>query len=254
MDIAFNESWMLSTVLLWVRVGTLFYMSPWARALKAPAIFTVLLTFVLSGFLTITTGARAAFPLDQPSVLVLAILAEVLTGALLGLAVQCVFAAFSMAGGLLDVQMGFGMGAVFNPVTQSHSPVLGSVLALFGVAFFFAVDGHHAVMRGLAFSVTQVSPGTPWFLVSPEVILRPVGAMFTTVLLLVAPVFMVLLLMEMALAVASRALPQMNVFFVGMPAKILAGLAVMALMVPLMSSVMTRAYGQIFSFWDGVLR
>ncbi len=254
MHVEFNESWMLATVLLWVRVGTLFFMSPWVRALRAPATFTVLLTFVLSGFLAGTLGARATATLDQPVALVLAVLAELLTGALLGMAVQCVFAAFSMAGGLLDVQMGFGMGAVFNPLTQSRSPVLGAALALFGVAFFFAVDGHHAVMRGLAFSMTQVAPGTPWFLVSPALILRPVGAMFTTTLLLAAPVFVVLLLTEMALAVASRALPQMNVFFVAMPAKLLVGLSVLALMVPLMGPVMTRAYGQIFQFWDGVLR
>ena len=109
-------------------------------------------------------------------------------------------------------------------------------------------------MRGLAFSVTQVAPGTPWFVISPALILRPVGAMFTTVLMLVAPVFLVLLLIELSLAVASRALPQMNVFFVGMPAKILARLSVTALMVPLMGAMMMRAYAQIFSFWDGVLR
>ena len=127
---------MLGTVLLWVRVGTLFYMSPWVRALKAPAVFTVLLTFVLSGFLAASSAAHAATPLDQPLALILAVLAEVLTGALLGLAVQCVFAAFSIAGGCRHSD-GLRDGGVFNPVTQSHSPVLGSVLALFGVAFFF---------------------------------------------------------------------------------------------------------------------
>jgi flagellar biosynthetic protein FliR len=254
MTLAFNEAWMLSAVLLWVRLGTLFFMSPLVSAMKAPATFVMLFTLVLSGLLAGAMPVQVGVALGNPIGLALAVLAEVITGALMGFAVQCGFAAFSMAGNLIDLQMGLGMGSVFNPVTRTNSPVMGSILALFSVAFFFAADGHHALMRGIAFSVSAVPPGTLWFVSSPAVVLRPFGAMFTTAIAVIAPALFLLMLVELVLMVAARVLPQMSVFFVAMPAKILIGLAALAMTASFIGPVMGASYVEIFRFWDGVLR
>lgn len=254
MSLKFDEAWMLATVLLWVRLGALFFMSPFVSAAKMPTTAVVLLTLALSGIFTMAFQVRATQPLGDVVQLALAVAAELLTGALMGFALQCAFAAFAMAGQVLDVQMGFGMGSIFDPVTRSNTPVLGSLLALYGVAFFFAVDGHHAFMRGIAFSVTAVPPGELGVSISLADLMRPVGAMFTAAVAVIAPALFVLLMVELVLMMTSRALPQMNVFFVGIPAKILIGLVVLAITSVYVGPVMAKTYAGIFRFWDLVLR
>jgi flagellar biosynthetic protein FliR len=123
-----------------------------------------------------------------------------------------------------------------------------------GVVVFFALDAHHALLRGLAFSVRQIPPGSWPHSLAAGAVVRQFGAVFTLSLALVAPVFSVLLLLEGGLAVISRMLPQMNVFFVGMPLKILLGLGLLAISAPMLAPVMGRTYASIFEYWTGVLR
>jgi flagellar biosynthesis protein FliR len=254
MTLHFDEAWMSATVLLWVRLGVLFFMSPFVSAARVPAAVVVLLTLVLAALLTSSFQTRAPHAFTDAVRLALAVGSEVLIGALMGFALQCAFAGFTMAGQLIDLQMGFGIGAVFDPVTRSNTPVLGSALALFSVAFFFGVDGHHAFVRGIAFSINAVPPGAVGFGASASDVMRVVGAMFTSAVLVVAPALFLLFLVDLVLMVSSRVLPQMNVYFVAIPAKILIGLSTLAATSVFIGPVMARAYAGVFRFWDGVLR
>jgi len=254
MVIKFDQAWMLAAVLLWVRLGVLVFLSPFVSAAKVPVVVLVLFTGALAGVLAMALGLRATQALDNPLSLTLAVGSEVVLGALLGLAVQCAFAAFSMAGQMLDLQMGFGIGSVFDPVTRSNAPVLGTVLALFSVAYFFAADGHLAFMRGIAYSMTAVPPGTASFHTPLADLLRPVAAMFSTAIAAIAPVLFLLLLVEAVLMMLSRVLPQMNIFFVAVSAKILIGFVTLAFAAAFIGPVMSKAYAGIFRFWDGALR
>jgi flagellar biosynthesis protein FliR len=109
-------------------------------------------------------------------------------------------------------------------------------------------------VRGIAFSVSSLPPGSVVPALSPAALLRPFGAMFSAGVSVIAPVLFVLLLTELALGLISRVLPQMNVFFVGIPAKILVGLSVLALTATGIGQTMTATYASIFRFWDEVLR
>jgi flagellar biosynthetic protein FliR len=124
---------------------------------------------------------------------------------------------------------------------------------MLAVTVFFAIDGHHALMRGIAFSIEQVPPGT-LFSVDPQALVRQFGAMFSLGLALIAPAFVCLFIVELATAVMSRVLPQANVLMLVIPVKIFVGLAVLALSLPTLAPAMRRIYGTIFSFWEGVLR
>ena len=253
MALRFDEAWMVATLMLWIRLAALLALSPIVTAAKVPVTFVVLLSLAFAGLIAAGLGLRYAGVVNLPTLAVGALL-EVGIGALLGFALRCAFASFSLAGQLVDVQMGLGIGALYDPVSQSNSPVLGTSLALFGVALFFAVDGHHALLRGVAYSATVLPPGQAWPALTVAGLLRPFGAMFTAGVSVVAPVVFVLLLTELALGVISRALPQMNVFFVGMPAKILVGLLALALTAASIGPAMSATYAGIFRFWDEVLR
>lgn len=249
---ALDEGRVAAVLLLWVRLSLLWAVGPLANAIKAPPIFWVLFTLALAASLAGAWDLRLMQSMALPA-LVLAMLREALLGALLGLALQAAMASFAMAGRLLDVQMGLGMGSVLDPITRANVPVIGALLSLAAMAGFLLLDGHHALLRGLAFSVQQLPPGSSWALPSAQQLLAPVGAMFSVAVLIAAPVLLALLLTDALLAVCSRAMPQMNVLMLGFPVKILIGWFALALSLPALGPLMRRAFSMVFQFWGGVL-
>jgi flagellar biosynthetic protein FliR len=77
--------------------------------------------------------------------------------------------------------------------------------------------------------------------------------MFSLGVALIIPVMLCLLLTETALSIMSRVLPQMNIFIVGVPVKIVAALALFAITIGGLSPVMARIYASIFTYWEQVL-
>lgn len=247
-----DPAWLAATLLLWVRLGVLLALSPLAQVAKAPPVFWALFTLALAGTLSAAFGLRAT-PSATLAGLVFQGFSEATLGALLGLSLQAAFGAFAMAGRLLDLQVGFGMGAVLDPVTHANAPMVGVLLSLLGAAVFFGAEGHQALLRGIAASVQASPPGGAWQLPSGAQLARVVGTMFGLAVVVMAPALFVLLLVELVLAFASRVLPQMNVLFIGMPIKTLVGLAVLALAAPSMAPAMLRVQEAVFRFWEVVL-
>ena len=254
MGLRIDPAWVTSSLLLWLRLAALFFMTPLFAGFKGPRFVLAALSLALAGLLAAAWPARVSVQPMGWGALLAAGLGEVFIGMVLAFGVHTALAAFGAAGRLRDLQRGFGAGAAFDPATNSQSSVLGAALGALAVVVFFALDAHHALLRGLAFSVAEMPPGRLPSSLSADAMVRQFGAVFTLALGLIAPVFMVLLLLEAALAVLSRALPQMNVFFVGMPLKILLGLGVLATSAPALVPVMSRAYAGIFAFWTEVLR
>lgn len=246
-----DPAWAVTVLLLWARLGALLTLSPVAQAIKAPAVFWVLFTLALSGSLCAALGTRAPVPSSVGGLSVL-VLCEGALGALMGLSLHAAFAALAMAGRLVDLQMGFGMATVLDPVTRANVPVMGVALTMLGMSVFFGVDGHHAVLRGIAQAAQSVPPGALWRLPDASALARAMGAMFSMTVVVVAPALFMLLLIEIVLDVVSRVLPQMNVLFIGMPVKALVGLSTLAIAAPGMAPAMRRLYAGIFDFWQVV--
>ncbi len=248
-----DPAWAVAVLLLWARLGALLTVSPLAQAVKAPAVFWVLFTLALAGTLCAALGLRVAVPAGFGG-LSLLVLGEVALGTLLGLSLHAAFAALAMAGRLLDLQMGFGMATVLDPVTRANVPVMGVALTMVGMAVFFGVDGHHALMRGIVQVTQWVPPGGLWRMPDPTALARAMGTMFSMTVVIVAPSLFMLLLTEVVLDFTSRVLPQMNVLFIGMPVKALVGLSTLAIAAPGLAPTFRRLYAGVFDFWQGVLR
>ena len=165
--------------------------------------------------------------------LVLMLLKEVVLGLTLGYASSIVFAAFQVAGQIIDMQMGFGMINVLDPQSGHQIPLIGNYLYLIAMLVFLAYDGHHFLLHALWSSWQLVPPGGTWG--SPDLlweILRATAVMFIAGIEIATPVLGALFLADLALAVLARTMPQLNVFVVGLPMKSLLGLFTLALSVP----------------------
>jgi flagellar biosynthetic protein FliR len=253
MAIDIDPAWMMAVFFTALRLGVVLMMTPIFSNLNGLVTVRVLLTLSLSALLVSGLGPRLPPPALELGPVLLAALAELVTGLTLAFGVFAAFGAFSVAGKILDVQSGFGLGNVYDPVTRAGAPLFATLLNLAAVAVFFGMDAHHALLRGMAFSLREVAPGSGFHELDAEAVIRQFGLMFSLGVALIIPVMLCLLLAETGLAVVSRVLPQMNVFVVGVPVKIVVGLAVFALTMGTLQPVMARVYASIFIYWEQVL-
>jgi flagellar biosynthetic protein FliR len=249
----FGAPWIAAVLLLSARLSALFLMTPVFHAIPVPPTVRLLLAIGLAAALALPLSPGADPVLDGLGALVASFLQELAIGATLGLGIMMAFSGFAVAGRLLDVQIGFGIGQVFDPVTRTQVPVLTSAFSLFGVLLFFLVNGHHALLRGVAYSLERFPLGQPWSLeAAAGPVLRQAAGLFTLGFALAAPVVLCLLLLEFALGVIARNLPQMNMFVLGIPVKIVAGLLALSLWAGGMGEVTLRIYAEIYRTWTAL--
>jgi len=255
MSLTLDTGWLVVVFLVSMRLGALFVLAPGLGAIQAPGPFRVFLVVALAAALVplVQIPASAHAIAGSPGALLSSALNELVVGALLAFGLFAAFGAFMIAGRAIDVQIGFGVASLLDPVSRTHGPLLGTALNLTGLAVFLAADGHHLLLRGLALSFERVPPGggLPGF--DLGAIAAQFGVAFSLGLAIAAPVLALLLMIDLGLSVMSRTMPQWNVFFVSMPAKIFAGLAVLALSIPHLGPVMNRLFASVFRFWDQVL-
>ena len=225
--------WLLSVGLLTVRLTAALALSPAISAYGVPASVRVALTVALSLLICADRGAApmAASWAADPSLMVVPVLAEMFIGAMLGLTMQVVLASFAIAGRLMDVQTGFSIGSVFNPVTGAGSNVLSSIMGLLGVTLFVLSNAHLQLAQLLAESIDRLPLGQFPPLNDPMQPLLAAGSMFAVGVAFAAPLAAALLLIDLALGVASRNMPQINVMLLAIPIKVLAAYAMLALTV-----------------------
>ncbi|MRD48697.1 flagellar biosynthetic protein FliR [Caenimonas koreensis] len=250
-----DQGYILAVFLLSLRLAAVFAMTPLLAAFSVPGVVRVLLVVALAAALALgvpSESMTAALSL-QTGELVAACFFELSLGATLALGIITAFAAISFAGRLVDQQVGFGMAQVFDPLTRRQIPVLTSAFDKLGVVVFFLADGPHALLRGIAFSLERFPLGHAWPIsASAPWIIKQAGALFSLGFALAAPVVVCLLLVELALGVVARNLPQMNMFVIGMPVKIIVGLVALSLWVGGMGAALNRVYGSIYRTWDGI--
>jgi flagellar biosynthetic protein FliR len=257
--ITLDAGWLTTVVLLSLRLVATFLMTPLLSAASVPVTVRVLLILSLAAALALAlpgvsaSGASTLLAIDGAAALFQAGVTELALGATLALGILLAFAAFSVAGQLLGIQIGFGLGQVIDPASNAQLPILTSTFNQAAVLVFFLVNGHHALLRGLAYSLERFPLGRPWptgAAFGP--IVKEVAGLFSLGFALAAPVVFCILMVEVALGVVARNLPQMNMLAVGIPVKVVVGLLALALWFGGIGGVMTRVYSGIYRTWDAI--
>lgn len=169
---------------------------------------------------------------------------EIIAGILFGFCVSAAFAIFQLIGQFIDMPIGFGMVNVLDPTSQSQMPIVGQFQYLLAMGIFLLVNGHHGLILALGRSLELIPLGG--IKLSAGLLgwsIELFSQMFALGFQLSLPVVGTLFLTDLALAIIARTVPQMNVFVVGYPAKILIGLGVLALALPLYGGIMIDLFG-----------
>ena len=218
---------LLTWLLVSTRLVAAIMLSTLMSLTAVPTLVRLVVSMALSLPLTL-----ACPPIEiptAPEAIILMFASEMVLGAAMGFALHVVAGAVLFGGRVLDNQIGFSAVALLNPQTKGFEPLTGSLLLAVATVLFFAMDWHHTVLLGLSKSFVLIPPGSE-FRLGLSAILTQFGLVFVFGVLLVAPLLAVLLAIDMAIAVASRSLPQFNVFFLSLPLKAGVAIIVLALM------------------------
>jgi len=253
MSIGIDLAALVIVFLVALRVGPLFVLAPVFGAITVPVrvrIFIALAFALLLAAAVVPQGGALAL---DPGALIAAAATELVLGIALAFGMFAAFGAFLFGGRILDIQIGFGIASLIDPTSRTPSPLLGTALELLAVAVFFAVDGHHAIVRAVAWSLQRLPPGASIDKLDPAAVAGQFGVVFAYGLVLVAPAVFALLLLDVALAIVARTMPQMNIFIVAMPLKIVVGLLMLALTVRHMLPAMTKVFDSVPQHWERLL-
>ena len=231
-----DRNTLVGFILVLARVSPLFLLAPpFSSAMVPPRARLVVAVGIAIGLSPLALHGQS-IPADAVTIVGLA-LKEVVIGLAFALCIACLFAAVDAAGSMIDTQMGFNFGSLVNPVDGTQSGSMSQLYAMVGVLVFIVIDGPAWVIRGLSRTYELVpmlsmpSIGKLTAAVSSAFI-----GIFPAALEVAAPVLLALVLTDVAFGVVSRVVPQLNIFAVGFPAKIIVGLLVVAAALPFMGS------------------
>jgi flagellar biosynthetic protein FliR len=244
-DVTFLPALAAAYILVFARIGTMLMLLPGLGELNVPVRMRLGVALLLAAVLL--PLHQSAYQLDLKSFgpLMAMLGEELFIGAVLGLSVRLIMSSLQVAGSVIAQQMGLGFVTAVDPTLGQQGVVVGNFLAMMAVTLIFATDLHHLVIAALNDSYTLFSPGeVPLLGDVAALTTRTVARGFRIGIQLSAPFLVFGLLFNLGLGVLSRLMPQMQVFFVGLPLSILLGLLILLLV---LGAMMTMFLGEVES-------
>jgi len=221
--------------LLLVRPGMVVMVSPSLGGTYTSAPVKIGLTVLLA----LALSASVVVPPSGSDVsLVLVVTREVVIGLAIAMALHALIGAAELAGHLSGFQIGYSYAATVDPVSGVRNSMLTSLYGLLALLAFFAINGHHEVLRALALSYTKLPIGAGHVDASIVSGVRQMFALlFTVGARLAAPMIVVLVIVELAVGLVSRSAPALSFLVIGFPVRLIAGLLVLAALVSTIPAV-----------------
>ncbi len=188
----------------------------------------------------------------------LLVLKEMAVGLALGFFTAVLLYAVQLAGSFIDLQSGFAMATMFNPSTGIQENLTGRFFYLLAILFFLSINGHHLLIRGILASYDWI-PVESWLpaAVSENLVtlaLSTVKNMFWLAILMASPIVGTMFLVDMALGILAKTVPQMNLFVVGIPIKMAAHFIVLFVFIPVFLVIMEKLVSTMVSSLEQMLR
>ena len=246
-DISFLPAAAATFMLMFARIGTMVMLLPGLGEISVPRRVRLVTALILTAVLF--PLHRSAFQLDLngfgPILLLLA--QEMMIGAVLGMTVRLALSALQVAGVVVANQLGLGFATAVDPTQNQQGVILGNFLTLLGVTLLFATDLHHMLIAALNESYALFKPGElPLAGDVAALTTQTIATAFRVGIQLAAPFLVFGLLFNFGLGILSRLMPQMQVFFIGLPLSIFIGFIVLIL-------VLSAMMGSFLGYFEGVL-
>jgi len=239
------DAWIAAFFWPFFRILALITTAPFFGARGIPASTKIGFAFVLTVLVAPLIGPLPAVqPASGQGLFIVA--QQLLIGVAMGLTIRIVFSAIEMAGHIMGLQMGLGFATFFDPQNSAQVPVLGQFIGIIAMLLFLAINGHLLVITALVESFQVLPIGLqPLASEGWKTLALWGGEIFRGGVLISLPVIAVLMMVNVALAILTRAAPQLNIFAVGFPLTLAVGFVVISIsmlyLLPILSSMIETA-------------
>ncbi|MAM39604.1 MAG: flagellar biosynthetic protein FliR [Erythrobacter sp.] len=222
------------------RIGAAFLAAPMFGASTVPMQVRVVATSALAIFVCVWLPTVEAPPALLSANGLLIVAGEVLVGLAMGFILQLAFAAPVLGAEVISGTMGMSMATAVDPGSGAQSPALGQYFTVIMTLIFLGIGAHLQWIGLLVESYRTFPPGETWFGTEHTgAILSFASMMFVMAVMIALPVTFVLLLSQLVTGVLSRSAPSLNLFALGLPAGILAGIAALIMSAPVLVEQLT---------------
>jgi flagellar biosynthesis protein FliR len=223
---------LVAFLLVLTRLVPLFLFAPLFSSRLIPMRVRGIVAVALAVGLAPLALANQKPPLDAGPILGLMV-KELLVGLAFAFAVGMVLAALQVAGSFLDTLVGFAFGAAVDPLTGNQGTVLSQLYGLMGVMVLIAIGGDQIIIRGFAETFELVpllqAPNMDALL---DGALGAFAGLFASAMQVAAPVVLALVLTDVAFGLVTKVVPQLNVFSIGLPTKVIVGMVLIIASLP----------------------
>jgi flagellar biosynthetic protein FliR len=222
-------------LLVFCRITSFFVVAPIFSTKTFPTTIKIGLAFFVSLIVFLTVGFDAKIPTD--ATFILAIIREVFAGLIIGYVSYLFFTIVQTSGAFMDMQMGFGIANIVDPITGVSAPMMGNLKFMLMTLVFLSVNGHHYLLAAIMDSYKWLPLDNQLFQIYysgniTDFLTRTFADTFLLALQISAPIVVAMFLTDFGLALLARTAPQYNVFVIGIPVKIIVGLALLVLLLP----------------------
>jgi flagellar biosynthetic protein FliR len=242
-------------LLIFCRITSFIVVAPVFSAKNVPNHFKVGLSFLIT-LVAFTTIDQNVMTID--GIYLVAIMKEIVIGLLLGFVAFLFFTVVQISGSFIDMQMGFSMANIIDPMTGAQSPIIGNLKFMLAVLLFLTFDGHHYFIRAIVDSYKWVPLSNEAFAhiyngqVS-EFLLKTFVTVFALAFQMAAPMIVALFLIDVGLGILARTAPQFNIFVIGMPLKVLVGFVLLTLLFPGFVALFSEVFSMMFDAMQKLL-
>lgn len=215
---------------------------------QIPKSVRIVLILVVSTLFSSTGKLSVIYQADER--MIIFIISELLIGLVFIFGIAIVYGAIDFVGKMVDIHMGFAAVSLFNPFSGQAGSLLGNALVMLLVTLLVTLNIHVELIRMIGISFELVSLGELDFVLDPGKFITHLSGVFVLSVMIFIPVFSALFIVDLAINMVSKSMPQMNVYFVTLPLKIFCGVVFMALTVRSSAPALVNIARQTTSFLD----
>lgn len=244
MIVSFLPSIAAVFMLMFARFGTMIMLLPALGEQRIPT--RVRLSFALLFTLVMYPAASGLYPVTPTTTLprLMALMAgEMMVGFFVGMAARLILSALQVAGTAIANQMGLAFAQSVDPTQGIQGVLYSNFLTILGITLIFVTDLHHLAIGGIYDSLQIFPPGRiPPVGDMAKLVLMTIVEAFEVGLQIAAPFLVFGLVFYLGLGLLNRLMPQVQIFFVAMPANIMFGLVLTFLLI---GSIMSWYLGHV---------
>lgn len=256
MEMSLNPSFLWTFLLVFVRIATFMVSAPLFSGRQIPAIykvgFSVFLSILCTGIIKEPAGSVSM------GMMVLLILKEFLVGIVLGLTASILIYAVQLAGSLIDVQIGFSMASLFDPTFGNTTQLTGSLQNILAILVLLSTNGHHLLIQGIlaSFDWISVNASVPSWMDGriSTFLLECLSQMFLIGFMMAAPIVGTLFVVDVGIGIIARTVPQMNIFAIAPPLKIMIHFLIYIAILPGFFYLLRILFDNMFESMDSILK